>query len=67
MLGIAGGLLGVAGGASFNRLQIGTDAPISWEWVGYSFAICAGIGVLAGAYPATRAAWANVLDALRYE
>jgi putative ABC transport system permease protein len=67
VLGIAGGLLGVAGGASFNRLQIGTDAPISWEWVGYSFAICAGIGVLAGAYPATRAAWANVLDALRYE
>jgi len=67
VLGIAGGLLGVAGGASFNRLQIGTDAPLSWDWVGYSFAICAGIGVLAGAYPATRAAWANVLDALRYE
>ena len=67
VLGIAGGLLGVAGGAAFNRLQIGAHAPLSLNWMAYSFAICAGIGVLAGVYPATRAAWANVLESLRYE
>ena len=67
VLGIAGGLLGAAGGAAFNRLQIGAHAPLSWDWMVYSFAICAGIGVLAGVYPATRAAFSNVLEALRYE
>jgi putative ABC transport system permease protein len=66
VLGIAGGLLGVLGGAAFN-LYSGLDSPVSWRWVGYSFGICAGIGVLAGMYPATRAAYENVLDALRYE
>jgi putative ABC transport system permease protein len=67
MLGIAGGTLGVAGGAAFNRLYIGVDAPLSWDWVGYSFAICAGIGAIAGSYPALRAANENVIEALRYE
>ena len=55
------------GGAAFSRLNIGPEAVLSWDWVGYSFAICAGIGTLAGMYPATQAAYKNVLDALRYE
>ncbi len=67
VLGLAGGLLGVGGGSIFNHLAIGAGAPVSWEWVAYSFAICAGIGTLAGMYPATRAAYANVLEALRHE
>jgi putative ABC transport system permease protein len=67
VLGIAGGTLGVVGGAAFNRLYVGVDAPLSWDWVGYSFAICAGIGVIAGSYPALRAANENVIEALRYE
>lgn len=67
VLGITGGLLGVIGGFSFNRLYIGLDAALSWSWVGYSFAICAGIGVIAGTYPALQAANKDVIEALRYE
>ncbi len=67
VLGITGGLLGVVLGIAFNHLAIGPDAALSWDWVGYSFAICAGIGVVSGVYPATQAAYKNVLEALRYE
>jgi putative ABC transport system permease protein len=67
VLGMVGGLLGVIGGSAFNRLSVGVDAPFSWEWVGLSFAICAGIGTIAGIYPATQAAYRDVVDALRYE
>ena len=67
VLGITGGLLGVVLGITFNHLAIGPDAALSWDWVGYSFAICAGIGVVSGVYPATQAAYKNVLEALRYE
>ena len=67
VLGIAGGGLGVGGGFAFNRLSIGVAATSPWNWVGYSFAICAGIGAIAGLYPALRAANENVIEALRYE
>ncbi len=67
VLGIIGGLLGVVGGSAFNRVLLGLEAPFSWGWVVLSFAICAGIGTVAGMYPATQAAYRNVVDALRYE
>ena len=67
VLGIAGGGLGVGGGFAVNRFTIGVDATSPWNWVGYSFAICAGIGAVAGLYPALRAANETVIDALRYE
>lgn len=67
VLGIVGGLLGVVGGFVFNRIQIGPDAVTAWVWVGYSFAICAGIGAIAGVYPAAQAANKDVIEALRYE
>jgi ABC-type antimicrobial peptide transport system permease subunit len=67
VLGLAGGLLGVVGGSAFNRFFVGENAALSWDWVGYSFAVCAGIGAVAGLYPAIRAASKNVIDALRYE
>ena len=67
VLGVAGGLLGVVAGTAFTRLYIGLDAPLSWDWVGYSFGICAGIGVIAGLYPAAQAANKNVVEALRTE
>jgi len=67
ILGIMGGIIGVVGGNLFNNLNIGSEAVLLWNWVGYSFVICAGIGVLAGIYPSVRAANADVIDALRYE
>jgi len=67
VLGVVGGVLGVVGGAAFNYVKLGPSAPLPWDWMLYSFVICAGIGGLSGLYPATRAAYENVLDALRYE
>jgi putative ABC transport system permease protein len=66
-LGILGGLIGVSGGMIFNYFNLGNNLIFPWPWILYSFFICAGIGVVAGLYPAIRAANANVIEALRYE
>lgn len=67
ILGLLGGILGIIGGAIFNHFNIGGGWILPWNWIGYSFVICAGIGALAGLYPAFRAANENVIEALRYE
>jgi putative ABC transport system permease protein len=67
MLGLLGGIIGVLGGTIFNRINIGEQLIFPWLWIVNSFFICAGIGMLAGLYPAFRAANANVIEALRYE
>lgn len=66
-LGIMGGILGIAGGIIFNYFNIGDAFILPLSWIVYSFVICAGIGIMAGMYPAVRAANENVIDALRYE
>jgi len=67
VLGLLGGAIGVVGGALFNRVQLGSGISVPWDWVGYSFGICAGIGAIAGLFPAVRAANRNVVEALHYE
>ncbi len=67
ILGLLGGSLGIIGGMTFNHFNIGEELILPWNWIVYSFVICAGIGIVAGLYPALRAANANVIDALRYE
>ena len=67
ILGVIGGILGIAGGAVFNELYIGAGLLLPLRWIIYSFVICAGIGSTAGLYPAVRAANENVIEALRYE
>lgn len=66
-LGVVGGVLGILSGTTFNVLYIGEGVILPTRWIIYSFCICAGIGTLAGIYPAIRAANENVIDALRYE
>jgi putative ABC transport system permease protein len=66
-LGVVGGLLGVLSGSVYTRIYIGSEMVMPWQWIGYSFCICAGIGVIAGLYPALRAANHDVIEALRYE
>ncbi|MFQ6112737.1 MAG: ABC transporter permease, partial [bacterium] len=61
------GFIGVVGGMIFNKINLGEELILPWPWIGYSFFICAGIGVIAGLYPALRAANADVIEALRYE
>ncbi len=67
ILGIIGGILGIAGCMGFNYFITGNGLNIPLDWVGYSFIICSGIGSIAGLYPAVQAANKNVIDALRYE
>ncbi|MFQ5706456.1 MAG: ABC transporter permease [bacterium] len=67
VLGIVGGLLGILAGITLNEINLGEQLVLPWQWIGYSFMICASIGVIAGLYPALRAANANVIEALRYE
>jgi putative ABC transport system permease protein len=67
ILGVLGGVLGVIGGSIFNQIETGAGLILPWTWIAYSFVICAGIGMLAGLYPALRAANENVIVALRYE
>jgi len=67
ILGLFGGLLGTSGGLIFNHFKIEAGLILPWKWPIYSFLICAGIGVLAGIYPALRAANRNVIECLRYE
>jgi putative ABC transport system permease protein len=67
MLGLMGGALGILAGTLFNRINIGEQLIFPWVWIINSFLICASIGVVAGLYPAFRAANANVIEALRYE
>lgn len=67
ILGLMGGLLGVIGGVAFNHTTVTPEFLLPWKWIVYSFAICLGIGGIAGLYPALRAANENIINALRYE
>jgi len=67
VLGVFGGLIGIVGGTAFNKLFVGAELILPWMWIFYSLAICSGIGVVAGLYPAFRAAHIDIIEALRYE
>ena len=45
----------------------GNDRVITWTAMGVAFAFAAGVGVLAGLFPAFKAARMNVIQALRYD
>jgi putative ABC transport system permease protein len=67
---ILGGIIGFGGGISFAGLasllaKIPMSIPV-WAVVA-SIATTTTIGIIAGLYPAYKAAWLNVVDALRYE
>jgi putative ABC transport system permease protein len=70
MLGLTGGLLGVAlgvGGAILLRHFISNPIAISVPWVLIAIAVAITIGIGFGVYPAARAARLSPIDALRSE
>jgi putative ABC transport system permease protein len=70
MLGLTGGLLGVAcgvGGAVLLRHVISNPIAISIPWVLIAIAVAITIGIGFGVYPAARAARLSPIDALRGE
>ncbi len=63
---IFGIILGVLVGNIFS-VVLKTGFIVPWLWVGIGIAICTLVGLVAGIYPAMKAAALNPIDALRYE
>lgn len=64
--GIGGILLGIILG-NMVGLGLGSGFIVPWKWMMTAVAVCMVVGLVAGIYPATRAAKLNPIDALRYE
>jgi putative ABC transport system permease protein len=70
LLTIMGGLLGVALGYAISwglATFMGTGTKVAWSSVMLAFGVSAGIGLVFGYYPASRAAKLNPIQALKYE
>jgi putative ABC transport system permease protein len=63
---VFGILLGVLVGNIFS-IVLSTGFVIPWFWVITGIVICSGVGLVAGIYPAMKAASLNPINALRYE
>ena len=65
-----GGLLGIFMGIAIGNLVsvlIGSSFIIPWDWIVLGVVLCFLVGVIAGFYPANRAAKLDPIDSLRYE
>lgn len=65
--GTLGILLGVAAGNGVAVLAGSSSFFVPWGWVGVGLTICVTVGLLAGSYPAGKAAALDPIDSLRYE
>jgi putative ABC transport system permease protein len=64
--GVAGVTIGVSVGNAAAAL-LNTSLTFPWLWTGIGLAVCGGIGVIFGLYPAWKAASLDPIEALRYE
>lgn len=65
--GTFGILLGIAAGNGVAVLAGSKSFLVPWLWVGVGLSICITVGLLAGSYPAGKAAALDPIDSLRYE
>jgi putative ABC transport system permease protein len=69
-LSLLGGVAGVAigvGGGNAVAMMMNTAITFPWLWTGIGLAVCGGIGIIFGLYPAWKAASLDPIEALRYE
>ena len=64
--GVLGIILGVAAGNGV-ALATGGEFIIPWMWIGMALITCTIVGLVAGLYPAMRAAALDPIESLRYE
>ena len=65
--GSLGIVLGIAMGNAVALLIGSASFFVPWVWVGVGLAICVTVGLLAGSYPAGKAAALDPIESLRYE
>ncbi|MBP8257497.1 MAG: ABC transporter permease [Opitutaceae bacterium] len=64
--GLAGVIVGIAGGNVVAAL-LNSSLVFPWVWAAAGVAVCSGIGVTFGLYPAWKAASLDPIEALRHE
>ena len=70
MIGQIGGILGIILGIlAGNAVSLLLKGPfiIPWLWITFGVLICFVVGIVAGLYPAMRAAGVDPIESLRYE